>query len=292
MIFLGAILLIAIIVDLMAGHIKPGKRSDRRKWEQYLENADTSLGATGEIQKSLFAFDPNTIQEAMLDSLNIPQFLKNNLLRYRSKGGTFKKPEEIRKLYGMTDSLFAVIYPLVRIEESYIQAAKNRPTNIKKEQFTPSSDESFRKEKTDSGFNDYQKEVNVAVELNTADSATLTRLPGIGPVFAGRIVRFRKSLGGYSSVGQLLEVYGMREENFKRFKDNVTADTVQIKQIRINFADVYDLEHHPYISGSQAKRIVDHRSANGPFRSLSELEEKGIFDKPSLDRIKCYLTCR
>ena len=41
------------------------------------------------------------------------------------------------------------------------------------------------------------------VELNSADSTTLRRVPGIGPVFASRIVRFRSLLGGFYTVSQL-----------------------------------------------------------------------------------------
>ena len=59
------------------------------------------------------------------------------------------------------------------------------------------------------------------VELNMADTTTLKKVPGIGPVFANRIVKYRNLLGGFYAVSQLREVYGIDEETIKANKEKI-----------------------------------------------------------------------
>lgn len=47
------------------------------------------------------------------------------------------------------------------------------------------------------------------INLNTADSATLQQLPGIGPAIAGRIINWRAANGAFRSVSELQEVKGI-----------------------------------------------------------------------------------
>ena len=65
----------------------------------------------------------------------------------------------------------------------------------------------------------------VSLDLNTVDSLTLLRVPGIGPSFAHRILSLRQRLGGYYTVLQLQEVYGMNEEKFLELRPWFTIKT-------------------------------------------------------------------
>ena len=51
-----------------------------------------------------------------------------------------------------------------------------------------------------------------SLDINAIDSVSLEALPRIGPAIAGRICRFREALGGFHSVGQLREVWGMHPD--------------------------------------------------------------------------------
>lgn len=84
------------------------------------------------------------------------------------------------------------------------------------------------------------------IELNSADSAELTLLNGIGPVFASRIVKYRQKLGGFICKEQLLEVYGLKPEVMEKIKDNVKVDANLITPIKINSATFKDIIRHPY----------------------------------------------
>lgn len=65
--------------------------------------------------------------------------------------------------------------------------------------------------------------VSGVISLNTASVAELETLPDVGPVLAGRIVAHRDSIGGFTSVEQLLEVDGIGDKTFAALRDLVTV---------------------------------------------------------------------
>ena len=72
------------------------------------------------------------------------------------------------------------------------------------------------------------------VELNEADTLTLKKIPGIGSTFARRIVRYRELLGGYYTVEQLAEVYGIDEERYIALYPWFRVDTTRLRPQSIN----------------------------------------------------------
>ncbi|MEV2238905.1 helix-hairpin-helix domain-containing protein [Micromonospora sp. NPDC049891] len=61
------------------------------------------------------------------------------------------------------------------------------------------------------------------VNLNTATSAQLETLPGVGPVLAQRIIEHRDQHGGFRSVGDLRQVNGIGDARYEQLKDLVTV---------------------------------------------------------------------
>ena len=59
------------------------------------------------------------------------------------------------------------------------------------------------------------------VDLNTATSAQLDSLPGVGPAIASRIIEARTRLGRFRSVNQLLDVAGVGEAKFASLRARV-----------------------------------------------------------------------
>lgn len=95
------------------------------------------------------------------------------------------------------------------------------------------------------------------IELNTADSATLETLPGIGPAFAARIMKYRTLLGGYLKVEQLKEVYGMPEETYDRIQSLCTINASKVKMISADSLWIKPYKmYHPYLSKELKAQIT------------------------------------
>lgn len=60
------------------------------------------------------------------------------------------------------------------------------------------------------------------VNINTASAAQLDTLPGIGTAYAGRIIEYRISHGGFKSTVELKNVKGIGDKTFEKLADLVT----------------------------------------------------------------------
>jgi DNA uptake protein ComE-like DNA-binding protein len=134
--------------------------------------------------------------------------------------------------------------------------------------------------------------IPILIELNSADSLDLLQLAGIGPVIASRILKYRNLLGGFYGKQQLLEVYGFPEETYHAISENLTIDSLQVKQLRINFSGYAELIRHPYFEKRNVEAILNFRENNGPFLSQEQLLAEGLIDTATYAVIRPYITCR
>ncbi len=74
-------------------------------------------------------FDPNTADSLTLREQGLPAWMTRNVLRYRAKGGIFRTDSAFRKVYGMTDTLFAQIQPYIHIDSTRFQRTYARAIN-------------------------------------------------------------------------------------------------------------------------------------------------------------------
>lgn len=308
-----------------------------------LDSAKHKLGAVNDSlnQKdalnTLFFFNPNTIDSVALDSLNVPESIKLNLLKFRSKGGKFYSNNDFRKIYGVTDELLKQVSPFLLFEkESASQKYKNSASELFSFDPNLATDREFirlgfsekqiatiRKYLDKGGafrdksdffkirvISENQKRIladwivisaqkatypegkillkTTNIEINSTDSIQLKQLPGIGSVLSKRIVKYRDLLGGFYSVSQLKEVYGLSEETILLIEGKVTVDVSRIKKLDINFADVNELSRHPYLKKDLASKIVKFRTKHGSFRDLAILRDSMILNIDEYNRIKPY----
>lgn len=199
-----------------------------------------------------FQFNPNLVSYNELIQLGFPTYVARNLLNYRDKGGFFRKTEDLRKIYGVDSVLFATVQTYIVIPD---EKAENK----------------------------------TLIEINGADSAILTSLPGIGPVYASRICKYRKSLGGFVKIEQLKEVYQLPEETYLLMKDYLTLEESTVQKININFADINELRKHPYCKYELARKIIDYRSTKGFIQSVEQLQKDSILEMTTFKRFSPYL---
>jgi len=126
------------------------------------------------------------------------------------------------------------------------------------------------------------------LDINRADSVQLLPLPGIGPVFAGRIIKYRNLLGGYLSIDQLAEVYGMPSETIDGIRSRLRIDSSAIRKIRIDSASFSELLRHPYLEYEEVKALLEYREFKGEISTAGELRENHILPDSTINRIDGY----
>ena len=149
------------------------------------------------VTPTLFYFDPNTLSEEGFVQLGLSLKTAHTLINYRNKGGYFKKPEDIRKIYSLSKTDADRLIPYVRITSK-----KDKDITIKypKPASAPAADQ-------------YKK-----ININTATAEDWKAFPGIGDVLANRIVKFRNSMGGFKSVDQVSKTYGLSDSVYQTIK--------------------------------------------------------------------------
>jgi competence protein ComEA len=127
------------------------------------------------------------------------------------------------------------------------------------------------------------------IDINQSDSATLVRLPGIGPVLSVRIIKYRRLLGGYARIEQLKEVYGLSAETFDLIKDRVFADSAFIKRININSAGYKELSRFPYLEKYEVTAILKYREIKGRIVDINDLTENKLITQEKAAKIGPYM---
>ena len=241
-----------------------------------------TLGGTNQKEKVMriypHSFNPNTADSLELLSVGLPPYVARNILRYRRAGGVFRHPDDLARIYGLHDTVFARI-------KSYITI----PTASKPSAEVLTHDKSYDTNRREHPYAEYMRakyKPGKFVDLNTADTTELMKIPGIGPVRAKRIVEYRHSLGGYHSIAQVHEAYDLPEN----LGDWVHISTPEIKKLRINKATLSQLRAHPYLTFYQARAIVELRKREGDIRSIRQLLFLDEFTEADIARLTPYLS--
>ena len=131
--------------------------------------------------------------------------------------------------------------------------------------------------------------VEQPIELNTADSAALRSVTGIGPKTVVAIMHYRERLGGFVRAEQLAEVPGVRERNYERILKQIYCDSCKIRKIDINFASPKVLGRHPYIAPQALRKLLKARQLKGGWSTAEELVEENIMTRKEAARLASYL---
>lgn len=127
------------------------------------------------------------------------------------------------------------------------------------------------------------------ISFSEADSIVLQIVPGIGPGSAGRIIKYREDLGGFHSIEQLSEVYGMKPETIELMWEFFEFDPLIFRKIKLNLGTIEEIAAHPYVTYGEAKVIVAYRNQHGGFQSVDDLLKIRIFKEGWIKKLAPYL---
>ena len=237
------------------------------------EYSDGNQRETPTLEVAYFIFDPNGLPVEDWERLGLSDRQIRMIKNYEAKGGRFRKKEDLARIYAINDADYARLEPYIEIKP--VKSAQ--PDKLVPPQHTDPI----------VGLTELR---TLHIDLNDADSLELQYLPGIGPVFASRIVRFRESLGGFHHVSQLMDVYGFDSLRFAGLEKQVYVDTTKLQKIALNSADYQRFRDHPFVSHKLANAIVQYRKQHGPYRAISDLLRIAIMDEQIFRKIAPYLT--
>lgn len=209
-------------------------------------------------------------------AVGIPGFLAERIERFRSKGGRFRRKEDLMKIYDFPPDLYARL-------EKYIVIAGLKP-GLEAAQHSSS--------KPHSGTTARQEVKNAiqAFDINQCDTTALIRLKGIGSKLALRILKFRDGLGGFHSTDQFHEIYGLDSLALSELRRHAKVLS-GIKKINVNTATSEEFGRHPYLRNrKQMQVLINYRTQHGPFHSLEELRNVKVLDDATIQKIGPYLS--
>ena len=252
----------------------PDYQNKQQEDDAVLYQFDRTKNSFGTSPKrDLFIFDPNSLSASGWQKLGLRDKTINTIQNFLKKGGSFKKPEDLQKIYGLKKEDYQILRPFIKIEiisKKTVELNTNPST-----EFIPTKNLTPR----------YS-----IIEINTADTSAFISLPGIGSKLASRIVNFRNNLGGFHSIDQIAETYGLPDSTFQKIKQFLKIENTSVKKININTATIDELKAHPYIKYSLANPIVAYRNEHGPFQRLEDLKKIMTVSEEFYKKIIPYLT--
>ncbi len=241
-------------------------------------------------------FDPNTISKEDWLHFGLSERVSLTISHFIERGGRFRKPEDLKKIYGLDLADYQRILPYLRIADREDPFEKRSPYSEKLKYGVP-----LLKKRADSVFNRRPMERNAQstflyfgkkfqiIDINLSDSSDWVKLPGIGAKLAARIIHFREKLGGFYKVDQVGETFGLPDSTFQKVKPVLRVNSQSIVQLDVNSVSKELLQVHPYIGWQMAKAIVTYRAQHGKFRSVDELLQLAQLDTQRFWKLKPYL---
>jgi competence protein ComEA len=222
---------------------------------------------------TMFYFDPNTLSADGWQKLGIRDKTITGIQHYIEKGGRFRAPDDLRKVWGLRDDEKDRLVPYVLIAAVPEKSYNNYGNNYQPYEKKP-----------------YEKKAIPNIDINYGDSTAFDALPGIGGGYAKRIIKFRDKLGGFYKVEQIAETFGLPDSVFQKIKPYLKINGENIHKININTATEEELKAHPYIRWQLAKVITEYKKQHGDYKALVELKKIMLINEETYDKISPYLT--
>lgn len=259
-------LLFAIIIGLQLVYFYADFSSftksspEKEKWLSLQSQIDSMKQQKTDYVPKIYPFNPNFITDYKGYKLGMSVQEIDRLLDFRKTNKYVNSPKEFQIVTKVSDSLLNVISPNFKFPDW---------VNNKKE---------FKDYKSYSKTAFAKKEKIVIIDINQASQEELIKIYGIGEAISNRILKFKESLGGFVSMEQMKDIWGLSPEVIDNLNSHFKV-LVQptLQKIDINNASIKELSKFPYFNYQIAKQIVTYRSMNGDFKNYEDLTKiKGL----------------
>ena len=209
--------------------------------------------------------------------------------KYRSKGGQFRKKEDLLRIYDFPSDLYDQLEPYIQLKGETGRGGEKGPSGNR---FADNS-AGDKPGGASPGANRYEKPAYVKpviqpFDINTADTAQLIALKGIGSGRARQIVKFRDALGGFANTEQFAEIFNIDSLSLSELQQYARIKT-EVRKVLVNTATAEELDRSPYLSRRQAEIIVRYREQHGAYANADALKPIRILDAKTIERIAPYL---
>lgn len=245
---------------------------EKRKWLSLQSQIDSMKTDRKKESPKIFLFNPNFITDYKGYKLGMSVKELDRLFAFRKENKYVNSAKEFQNVTEVSDSLLNVIAPFFKFPDW---------VNNKKQ------------------FNVYEKYPNKAfpkkekivfIDINQATQEDLIKIYGIGEAISLRILKQKESLGGFVSMEQMNDVWGLSPEVIANLNTHfkVLAE-LKIKKININNASLKELSQFSYFRYPLAKEIVTYRSMNGDIANIEDLTKIKGFPVDKAKIIALYL---
>lgn len=295
-----AILFLSIIAVLIVGGIIVSSQWGRIGWKETtktpLPEDSCSVDSVSENICPPDHFDPNTVDSATLISLGLKPYQVKGFMNYRNAGAVFRTPNDITRVYLLEDENIDSLLPRIRIDRKYSERRTKYPLRQEgnREAFDHEKHEYNRPDGFKGNGDEARENARPAypqkfktltkVDVNSADTALLMRIPTIGSGRAKAIVERRDKLRGFANVEQLLEIGIFPADMIEWFEVATPHERMEINKASFN-----QLMKHPYIGYDKAKKLSNYIRLYGPIKDIETLESTNIFSRTEIEHLQPYL---
>ena len=240
---------------------------EKEKWLSLQSKIDSMKQGKRDYVAKIYPFNPNFITDykGYRLGMSVPEI--DRLLAFRKENKYVNSPKEFQAVTKVSDSLLNAISPYFKFPDWV-----NKKKEYKEYKNYPNT--AFAK-----------KEKLVIIDINKASQEDLIKIFGIGEAISLRILKFKESLGGFVSMEQMKDVWGLSPEVIENLNSHFKVLALpNVKKIDINNASIKELSQFPYFNYQLARQIVTFRSMNGDIKNSEDLTKiKGLsIDKASI----------
>lgn len=246
------------------------RNPDKQYYQNYNQLSEKNIYPQ-QLKGELFYFDPNSASSSDWKRLGLRDKTIATIQNYLSKGGKFFKKEDIGKIWGLHENEVKRLMP-------YVQIQNTNPAKYPVEK------------KYEKKVYDKANYAPAIVDINTADTAALIALPGIGSKLSQRIINFRDKLGGFYKVEQIGETFGLPDSTFQKIKGYLRLSNAGVRRININTATIDEMKSHPYLRYALTNAIVQYRTQHGNFTAVADIKKIMIFTEEVFNKVSPYLS--